>query len=165
MMTHAQPTIHIRRAIPDDASSLACVLYSAFAEYEASYTQEAFRATTPTAEQIRNRIDEGPIWVALVKDRVVGTVSAVPKGTALYIRSMAILPTARGQGLGRKLLEYVEEYANEKGLERLWLSTTPFLTRAIRLYERYGFQQSEEGPHELYRTPLYTMIKTLRTVI
>src|SRR5260370_227302 len=43
----------------------------------------------------------------------------------------------------------------------MYLSTTPFLDRAIRLYERFGFQRSDEGPLDLFGTPLFTMTKRL----
>jgi hypothetical protein len=41
------------------------------------------------------------------------------------------------------------------------LSTTPFLTAAISLYERFGFSRSIDGPHDLYGTPLFTMVKRM----
>ncbi|MBC7909661.1 MAG: GNAT family N-acetyltransferase, partial [Pyrinomonadaceae bacterium] len=80
---------------------------------------------------------------------------------ALYIRGMAALPLARGQGIGELLLKHVESFAREHGHERLTLSTTPFLDRAIRLYERAGFLRSDDGPHDLFGTPLFTMAKVL----
>ena len=157
-----EPNIHIRRAAADDAWSIESVLHASFVEYESSYTAEAFAATTPTYEQIQHRMSEGPLWVALQGEAIVGTVSAVPKSEAVNIRGMAILRTARGQRIGTLLLEQVEEYASGHGYKRLYLSTTPFLTRAIRLYERCGFQRSDEGPHDLFGTPLFTMVKTLK---
>jgi hypothetical protein len=45
----------------------------------------------------------------------------------------------------------------------LLLSTTPFLSEAIKLYERSGFRRSTEGPRELFGTPLFTMEKQLKT--
>jgi GNAT superfamily N-acetyltransferase len=104
---------------------------------------------------------EGPVWVAVRDGAVVGTVSVVPRGESLYLRGMAVLPAARGRGLGEALLSRVEEFAAAHGYERLWLSTTPFLSRAIRLYERAGFRRSDDGPHELFGTPLFTMEKAL----
>ena len=74
---------------------------------------------------------------------------------------MAILPTARGQGIGRVLLEQVERFASESGQRRLFLSTTPFLLRAIRLYEQFGFRRSGEGLQDLFGTPLFTMVKPI----
>jgi len=75
---------------------------------------------------------------------------------------MAVLPTARGQGTGELLLLQIESYATEQGCGRLVLSTTPFLRRAIRLYEKFGFRRNGGGPHDLCGTPLFTMEKVLR---
>jgi len=157
-----KPTsIRIRIAVPDDASSIAAILHESFIEYRSSYTREALTATTPTGDQIQNRMKEGPMWVVLVDDRIVGTVAAVPKDGELYIRGMAILPAARGKRVGQELLRQIEMFASEHGFTRLFFSTTPFLSRAIRLYEHYGFMRCKEGPHELFGTPLITMEKFL----
>ena len=132
-----------------------------FIEYKPLYTEQGFAATTPASEQINDRMNEGPLWVALDGNTIVGTVSAVPKGESLYIRGMGITPAARGQRLGELFLRQLENFAAERGFKRLFLSTTPFLHRAIRLYENYGFIQTSEGPHDLFGTPLLTMEKPL----
>lgn len=154
-------TIKITLATIKQASSIAITLREAFLEYEALYTLQAFAATTPTAEQIENRWSEGPVWVAMQDEKMIGTVAAVPKGESLYVRSMAIIQTARGQGVGKLLLEETERFARETSFRRMFLSTTPFLDRAIKLYEHFGFTRTEDGPHELFGTPLFTMEKTL----
>ena len=51
------------------------------------------------------------MWVALLKGEVVGIASVVPQGEALYVRSMAILPAARGNRIGEKLLTQIETFA------------------------------------------------------
>jgi putative acetyltransferase len=154
--------VQIRRAKVDDARSIAAVLSESFAEYKGSYTPEAFAATTPTPFQVQNRVEGGPVWVALSYGRIIGTVSAVPEGKTLHIRSMAIVPSARGQHIGESMLEQVERFASEHGYQRLTLSTTPFLTRAIRLYEHVGFKRSRKGRRKLFGTPLFAMEKNLK---
>jgi putative acetyltransferase len=161
-MTDAKLDILIRVAAPADATGIAAVLREAFVEYEASYTAEALAATTLAGEQIRSRMEEGPVWVAVLDGVLVGTVSVVPRGESLYVRGMAVLPLARGRRLGEALLRQVEEFAAAHGHTRLYLSTTPFLSRAIQLYERAGFRRSHEGPHELCGTPLFTMEKVVQ---
>ena len=146
-------------ATPEDAELIASVLRESFIEYRDSYTTEAFAATTPASEEVRGRMKEGPAWVALLGGSVVGTAAAVGRGEDLYIRGMAVLPAGRGRGIGELLLRQIEDYASPRGCGRLILSTTPFLHRAIRLYERFGFRRSEEGPHDLLGTPLFTMVK------
>jgi ribosomal protein S18 acetylase RimI-like enzyme len=161
MAEEQQTDVQIRRAEPDDSAAIAAVLYESFAEYEPLYTPAAFAATTPASDQLLERMQEGPFWVALEGDRIVGTASVVSKSEGLYIRGMAVLPAARGRKTGWLLLEHMEDFAVQEGLKRLFLSTTPFLTQAIRLYERFGFRRIAAGPHDLLGTPLFTMEKTL----
>ena len=153
--------LEIRLATAEDAQSIASVLLQSFTEYRSAYTPEGFAATCPRVEQIKNRLIEGPVWVASLDGNIVATVSAVLYGESLYIRGMAALPEARGLRIGEQLMAQIETFASARGCKRLFLSTTPFLSRAIALYERLGFNRTGDGPHDLYGTPLFTMEKAL----
>jgi len=153
--------IQIRLANLADASDIAAVLDLAFERFRELYTPDAYSATTPSSEVISKRWAEGPVWVALMGNNIVGTMAAVPKNEGLYIRSMAVLPTERGKGIGERLLETVEHFASKRDFRRLFLSTTPFLLAAIRLYENFGFQRTEDVPGGLFGTPLFRMEKEL----
>jgi GNAT superfamily N-acetyltransferase len=155
----ASSEIRIRQAGPQDAGTIANVLYESFVEYEGLYTREGFLATTPSADQILARMREGPVWIAFREATMLGTVAAVIKGQSAYMRGMAVLPAARGFRVGAQLLEQVEDWASGAGCRRVFLSTTPFLSAAIRLYKRHGFRRTDEEPHELFGTPLFTMEK------
>jgi GNAT superfamily N-acetyltransferase len=155
------PVLQIQRAMLKDAESIAAVLHASFVEFESLYTPDGFAATTPTSDQIRERWNEGPVWVAVQHGSIVGSVAAVAKSSGLYVRSMAVLPVARGQGIAGQLLKEIESFAINHHYGQLFLSTTPFLDDAIRLYERFGFQRDDEGAHDLFGTPLFTMVKQL----
>jgi putative acetyltransferase len=165
MTTETHPSAQIRTAVPDEAFSIASLLARSFAEYESSYTPEAFAATISTPDRIRDRINEGPVWVALGNGAIVGTLSAVVRGETLHLRGMAVAPAARGHGIGRQLLDLAGEYAVRNGFERLSLSTTPFLKSAILLYERCGFSRINVKPDDLFWTALLTMVKNLPAAI
>ena len=139
---------------------MAAVLLAAFRDFEPLYTAQGFRATTPTAEEIARRLTEGPSWIALDDGQVVGTVSAVEGADEIYLRSMAVLPSARGRGVATRLLQTAEAFAVSRQVRRLTLSTTPFLTDAIRLYEQAGFRRTS-APLDLHGTPLFGMVKEL----
>jgi ribosomal protein S18 acetylase RimI-like enzyme len=155
------PDIQIRRARSEDAADVARVLYESFLEYKALYTREGFAATTPGAKQVLARMREGPVWIAVREIELLGTVAATVKKPSLYMRGMAVLPAARGLGLAARLLDQVEKWATAQKCTRVFLSTTPFLSAAIRLYESAGFRRTPEGPHNLYGTPLFTMEKII----
>ena len=154
--------LQVKLAGPNDASAITAVLLEAFIEFKPLYTNRGFAATTPDAQEVLVRLEEGPVWVAVSDDEIVGTASAVLKSESLYVRGMAVLPAKRGRRIGESLLEQIESYANEYDCRRLFLSTTPFLDRAIRLYERFGFRRTEQGPSDLFGTPLFTMEKLIK---
>jgi putative acetyltransferase len=57
-----------------------------------------------------------------------------------------VLPTERGHGIGKKLMELCIENARQLGYTRLYLETVPELGDAIRIYEKAGF---EHIPHAM----------------
>ena len=97
------------------------------------------------------------MWIAHRREQVFASVAAKANGDSAYIRGMAVVPPARGLGVGVRLLEVVEHWAAEQGCSRIFLRTTPFLHAAIRLYEKQGFRRMPEEPQNLFGTPLFTM--------
>lgn len=76
--------------------------------------------------------------------QVVGWADVLPEWAQALAHTgslgMGLLPAWRGQGLGARLLQACVDKAWAKGLTRIELSARADNTRAIRLYERLGFQ-------------------------
>jgi amino-acid N-acetyltransferase len=87
------------------------------------------------AEMIRTHLDN---WLVAEEDgQIVGCVSLVYfNGALCEVRSLAVHPHYRGQGIARKLVEAAIEMAQRKGVHRVLA-----LTRAAHLFERLGFQR------------------------
>jgi len=143
-----KPEVLVRLAVSDDAATVADLIYEAFAPFRSEYTDGAFEYTTPNADAIRPRFEEGPIWIAELNGDAVGTVSGLPDAGRFYIRSMAIKPSAQRGGIGQKLLDALESHAREAGFEKLYLYTTLVLPGAKRLYEKNGFYVLRETEPE-----------------
>jgi GNAT superfamily N-acetyltransferase len=153
--------IQIRLVVPSDAPAISKVLHDSFLEFESLYTPQAFKATTPDPRDVFMRMQEGPLWIAISGEEVLGTAAAVVKDESLYMRGMAVLPGARKLNIGTRLLTEIEGYAAEQGCNRIFLSTTPFLHAAIWFYEKSGFRRVPGSEHDLFGTPLFTMEKYL----
>lgn len=149
----------IQIASTSDAPKIETLLSESFAEFKSSYTEKAFDATAIKLDEILKRMDEGPLWIAVQGDKIIGTVAAVLKNDSLYIRGMAVHPHARGKGAGEMLLKEVEKYAAAQKINRLYLGTTDYLKSAIRLYERRGFKA--QGLEDFYGMRLLIMEKFL----
>jgi putative acetyltransferase len=72
---------------------------------------------------------------------VIGSVGLYPVDpTTVELRKMYLQVSARGRGLGRRLLDHALAEARRMGFARMTLETASVLTDAVALYERYGFR-------------------------
>jgi ribosomal protein S18 acetylase RimI-like enzyme len=85
--------------------------------------------------------------------RIVGTVmlQGWPQGGEILagpqeaeIRALAVVPEARGSGLGKALLRAVIERAGREGIHQLVLLTQTDMKAAHRLYDEAGFRRLPE---------------------
>ncbi|GAA3209054.1 GNAT family N-acetyltransferase [Actinocorallia longicatena] len=57
-----------------------------------------------------------------------------------HVHSLSIVPAGRGQGLGTRLLDRMEEELAADGVEDIWIDALTGNEQAIKLYERRGFR-------------------------
>ena len=72
--------------------------------------------------------------------------------TTCEIKRMWVRAEWRGVGLGRRLLEHLEQHCRDLGGARVVLDTNSVLTEAISMYERAGFRSTErynDNPYAL----------------
>ncbi len=79
-------------------------------------------------------------WVADQDGKFAGSVFLMEeKPRVARLRMLLVQPWARGQGLGRRLVEHCIEFSRECGYDRLMLSTLDILVNARKLYQSMGF--------------------------
>jgi len=76
----------------------------------------------------------------------------------LYVPSLYFLPDFQGQGMGRQLLDTAEEYAAEKGLDKLWIGVMVRNNPALVFYRKVGFQFVREEPFTMGKTTVSHLI-------
>lgn len=80
---------------------------------------------------------------------IIGTVGLWPMGEGVAeLRKMYLKPSARGRGLGKRLLIHAIARARALGFRRIELQTARVLEEAIGLYAKYGFKPSEQAALE-----------------
>lgn len=91
----------------------------------------------------------GIFLVGYLEDVLVATGALTPEVTAegadaLRVVRMSVRSDLRGQGIGRRMLDTLLDYACKQGCHLIVLETTSTWTDAVRFYTGYGFQLLEE---------------------
>ncbi|GHA89201.1 hypothetical protein GCM10009069_10330 [Algimonas arctica] len=98
----------------------------------------------------------GQVFTAHIETEVAGAVALKPHLTGdkqgqWELTKMAVDGRFRGNGVGQKLMDAVEDYArDELGLKHLFLLSNTRNAAALRLYARNGWTINHEGAHPIY---------------
>jgi GNAT superfamily N-acetyltransferase len=91
---------------------------------------------------VEKLIQQGVAFFVTRQDGVPAGCGGIQFFGAEYaeIKRMFVRPPFRGLGLARLMLDHLEEYAREHGISVLRLETGIHQKEAIRLYQKWGFQ-------------------------
>jgi len=81
--------------------------------------------------------------VAEADGAVVATVMAGYEGHRGWVNYLAVAPEHRGQGLGRALMQRVEESLKDRGCPKLNVQVRTANAEALQFYRRLGYAQDE----------------------
>ena len=112
-----------------------------------------------TVEKLQNSLSKRKkVFVALIDDNVVGT-AGIDKSwysdDEYWILTVFVKPENHGQGIGKKLIEKVEEYATTLPVKKLII---PASITAHEFYYKLGYKY-KDGKKELNDEDMYIMEK------
>lgn len=146
----------IRRAHHHEQSDILRLREEAYREYESIIGPGNWRTMRRGLTNTDGAAAKG-VWLVVESSGVLAaTVVHVPPGQSdgvifpvdwASIRALAVHPSFRGEGLGRRLVEECLRRARRDRAEVIGLHTSPtMMPRALAVYERLGFTKDIDLP-------------------
>ena len=146
-------TLLLRAGTAGDAPAIAATIAASFAQYRGKLVPEsgAFRET---AENIAAELAKGAGAIVLERGaEMLGCVLIEEIEGDLYFGRLAVLPSARGLGLAKRLIEAVEGEARRRGLAGVRLGVRIVLTDNQRLFSSLGYREISREAHPGFDRP------------
>ena len=142
---------HIRHQLqPGDIGGLIRMHGELYAREQGwDWTFEAYAAQT--FGRLAERWDPAHdrIWIAERAGAIVGSIAILEVEERIaQLRWFLVHPSARGSGLGRRLMADAIEFCRSAGFTHVFLWTTASLTAAARLYRSFGFELTHQETTE-----------------
>jgi GNAT superfamily N-acetyltransferase len=83
----------------------------------------------------------GTVRLATARPWAIDSISFTPVESPLYVLGLAVAPEARGQNLGRELMEAAKEAARSRPAGALWLDAYDHGAGAGPFYLKCGFRR------------------------
>jgi ribosomal protein S18 acetylase RimI-like enzyme len=143
----------VRDAEPADYPAIRNVVTAAYSQYADLIPPDIFASYQADLTDLETHASRGRLLVVEVDERVPGIWGVLPgrhgpnSGWPLGWasgRALAVHPAARGRGVARALIAAGERLAQESGAPVFAFHTASFMTSAIALYERLGYQRAPD---------------------
>ncbi len=148
--------VKLRAATAADIPDVLEVTTAAYAGYAGRLTP-ASSALGETAGAVARYLERGGVIVAEAEGQIVGAVRYEPDADFVYLARLAVAPAWQGRGLGRRLVEAVEEWAVLLGLDEVRLGVRLELPSNHELYRHLGYV--EDGLAPFSHEPRYSYLK------
>lgn len=139
--------VAIRKATASDVSDMVDLLELLFS-IEKDFTFDETKHRQGLAMMLTEP-DVRCIVVAEVDQSIVGmcsvqtVVSSVEGGRAAWVEDVVIQKPFQGQGIGKKLLAFVEAWCAEQGIKRVQLLADQNNTSALEFYKKLNWQRTQ----------------------
>ena len=126
----------IKRAQKEDAAEILRLQYAAFQSEAIVYNDFSIQPLKQTLEESIAEFQKSTVLKAVNDGRIIGSVRAYEKDGTAYIGKLMVLPGYRDMGLGKRLLQSIE---NEYQRKRFELITGAKSEKNLSLYEKNGY--------------------------
>jgi GNAT superfamily N-acetyltransferase len=138
--------LRLRRATRAEAAHVHGLTQAASAEYRGVLNPPSGVDRESVAD-VERALDDGGAVLAWIGDIPVDAVRCHYAADHLVVERLAVIPTARGQGIARGLLAWLGKLARQSHLPEVRLRVRLSLPRHVDRYQRLGYTVRRVHPY------------------
>ncbi len=132
------PQNHIRLATPDDQSAIETIVEAAYSGYVVRMGMKPL----PMLDDYAAHIASGQAHVLEDLGKIQGILILIPEESEMMLDNVAVMPSAKGRGYGRALLQFAESTAKAYRFKSIRLYTSVTMVENIALYQHIGYEET-----------------------
>jgi len=143
--------VSLRDADRGDHDAIRAVVRAAYGQYQPVLGDEVYRRYLDDLLDIDLHAGRGRLIVAELDGAIAASAAFYPDATRQGLgwpsgwasgRGLAVHPAARGRGVARAMLTTFEQLARQAGAAAFGFHTGEFMTSAVALYQRMGYERA-----------------------
>jgi GNAT superfamily N-acetyltransferase len=138
-------SVMIRLATIEDEPSMVSLINQAFA------VEPFLDGQRTSAPEIQAMFGTGEFLVAIANDVLVASVYTEVRGERGYFGMLAVRASQQGAGLGRTMIQAVEQHCRNKGCKRMELTVLSLRAELPPLYRKFGYNETGRKPFHTTR--------------
>ena len=142
------PTIHsIRQAQPTDQKAIVTCVQVAYAKY----TARIGKKPAPLLANYTLLLAQEVVYVLAYEEEIHGVLVMMLQERSMFVENVAVDPRFQRQGLGRILMNFVEQQTRRHQLDEIRLYTHELMTENLAFYRHFGFDEEARRTEDGYR--------------
>ena len=105
-----------------------------------------------------SQIGLGQVFIALNQTTFAGYVVFYPEQDHLHLENIAVTPTQSGKGIGKLLVQFVEQTARNRGLSAVKLYTNEAMTENLAMYPKLGYLETGRKQQDGFKRVFFSKL-------
>ncbi|MFO7828623.1 MAG: GNAT family N-acetyltransferase [Bacteroidales bacterium] len=166
--------MHIQKAIPENLIEIMYLLRQCIEDFNKNNIYQ-WNVSYPDNFRLLREIEKGTLYLMINKGVPIATITFDDDQDSVFdgiewknkndkfivIHRIAVFPTWQNKGVGRKLMDFAEQYAKENNYKSIRLDVTSSNEQLVKIYEKLGYTKTGDVLYPKQKIPFKCLEKVI----
>ncbi len=137
----------IRLASVQDIPTIQEIVNDAYGHY----VERIGSKPAPMNDDYAEHVERRTIWVLETSSGIAGLMVLRVDGHFVLVSNVAVSKAYQGRGFGKRLLDFADAFATQKGISELRLYTNELMHENLAIYSKLGWVEFDRAEQDGFR--------------